>query len=84
MKLFKVPVVNCPSCSQKIYMASVTGMNTEIAPEEDNYTICCYCFAPLQFNSDLTVRKADQVPDQVRFEIIRLKALMRTLKAGLN
>ena len=48
----------CVTCNRLV--DGVSGLFGAIVPEPDDVTVCAYCAEIMQFNSDMTLRKADE------------------------
>lgn len=55
MNAYMVPACNCPVCGKVLDAASGLNFitNDSMAPTPEDFTICEYCFAILQFDADL-------------------------------
>jgi len=84
--IFNTPEINCPSCNHKL--DSVAGQ--DVRPEPEDYTICIYCLAVLQFNKDLSVQLIEEkdIPKLVQSERKRFKQMKeqydRMHRHGMN
>ncbi len=78
MSVVKQP--KCPTCHE-VLDRHMSANRIDAIPRKDDYSICSYCLEVLQFNRDMTLRVAKNIPPEI---IEQRNKLEKWRKIGWN
>lgn len=84
MATHRFPEITCLACGTKLNSAS-DDLDGDIAPSENDFTVCLYCTHIMAFNADHTLRelseeeKKEAETDQAVMDIVGMVQLYQRL-----